>query len=76
MRVRVWTGERECSGKVSLYRGPLLLAYEPASVSPRQRVGTWQSFGAIHASRDKGAAFEYDFAGTGVKWFVWGFLCR
>jgi DUF1680 family protein len=70
MRVRVWTGERECAGKVSLYRGPLLLAYEPASMAPAwQRPGTWQSFGAIHASRDKGAAFEYDFIGTGVKWF-------
>jgi DUF1680 family protein len=29
MRLRAWAGEREAAGKVSLYRGPILLAYDP-----------------------------------------------
>ena len=29
MRLRAWAGEREAAGKVSLYRGPVLLAYDP-----------------------------------------------
>jgi len=28
MSIRTWIGEREAAGKVSLYRGPLLLAYD------------------------------------------------
>jgi uncharacterized protein len=28
MSIRAWAGERECAGKVALYRGPILLAYE------------------------------------------------
>src|SRR5262249_43943387 len=38
MGLRVWAGERECEGKASLFRGPLLLAYDPRfdSLDPRQ----------------------------------------
>ena len=33
MRLRVWIGERECEGKASIYRGPLLLAREQSPPS-------------------------------------------
>jgi DUF1680 family protein len=28
MSLRLWSGEKECAGKASIYRGPILLAYE------------------------------------------------
>jgi hypothetical protein len=29
LSTRLWVGERECDGTVSVYRGPILLAYDP-----------------------------------------------
>jgi DUF1680 family protein len=70
MRLRAWVGERECAGKVSLYRGPLLLAHDAGARAPRNmRPGAWKHLDRIFASREKGTAFEHDFAGDSIKWF-------
>jgi uncharacterized protein len=29
MSPHVWVGDRDCAGKVSIYRGPILLAFDP-----------------------------------------------
>jgi hypothetical protein len=29
MSLHLWAGERECAGRASLYRGPILLTYDP-----------------------------------------------
>jgi DUF1680 family protein len=29
LTAHIWAGERECAGRVSVYRGPILLAYDP-----------------------------------------------
>jgi DUF1680 family protein len=68
-RLRAWVGERECSDKVSFYRGPILLVLDRPKSAVRQRPGSWQHFGQLHASREKGSAFEYDFEGEGIRWF-------
>ncbi|MDB6153083.1 MAG: hypBA [Chthoniobacteraceae bacterium] len=69
MRLRAWSGERECAGKASLYRGPLLLAFEEPQNSASQRPGKWKAFGKLFASKEKGAVFEAGFEGEGIKWF-------
>jgi hypothetical protein len=69
LRLRAWIGERECAEKASFYRGPVLLVADQPKSKIRQRPGSWQHFGQLHASREKGAAFEYDFEGDGIRWF-------
>ena len=35
MSLHYWAGERECAGKTSIYRGPILLAYSPRTDQDR-----------------------------------------
>jgi hypothetical protein len=69
MTPRYWAGERECTGKVSLYHGPLLLAYEPPESQRLKFTPEWKHFGPLSAAKDAGAAVEWTFEGEGVKWF-------
>jgi hypothetical protein len=69
MTPHAWAGERECAGKVSLYRGPLLLAHEPPAAQGLNCTPHWKHFGELSAANEKGAAVEWTFEGEGVKWF-------
>ena len=69
MTPHAWTGERECAGNVSLYHGPLLLAYEPPAERRLKFTPQWKHFGPLSAAKDAGAVVEWSFEGEGVKWF-------
>lgn len=45
MGLRAWHGERECAGLTSVYRGPLLLAYDPRYNRERHRAPSGASDG-------------------------------
>lgn len=73
MSPHVWAGEQESAGRASVYRGPLLLAYEADDKTAARQTNflhfSWSQHGELHASREKGAALERRFEGDGIKWF-------
>ena len=73
MSLHYWTGQRECQGKTSIYRGPLLLVYELArkwpEPDPLARFSPgWKHLGQSSVSREIGAFFETCFDGTTITW--------
>jgi uncharacterized protein len=68
MSPRYWAGERECEGKTSVYRGPILLALDgPASAAP-EFSGAWNAFGPARSSKDPDARAIFEFEGDEVQW--------
>ncbi|MCW3097044.1 MAG: hypBA [Chthonomonadaceae bacterium] len=67
MSPHFWVGERECAGKTSIYRGPLLLVLETAkpalTYSPQ-----WKSYGEILAVNTLPSSVETTFDGSSVVW--------
>jgi len=68
MRLRAWVGERECAGKASLYRGPVLLACRVGKPPPMRFSPGWQQYGDLWAVNQVGAWVEHTFEGTAVRW--------
>ena len=65
MSPHYWAGEREYAGKASIYRGPILLAYNPdSSVFGK----AWKRFGESHCSKTIGATVNHEFVGDCIKW--------
>ena len=73
MTPHVWAGEQESAGHASIYRGPLLLAYEADATAAKRTTHflhySWSDMGETHASREKGATVERRFTGDSIKWF-------
>ena len=67
MSLHFWVGDRECTGRTSIYHGPLLLVQEtlqkPLSFSPQ-----WQHFGTMEAVNQTGTSVEAVFSGTTIQW--------
>lgn len=67
MSLHYWVGERELAGKVSTYRGPLLLARE--QTAPRATYSPeWNCDHIQWSTRKPGASMEYRFEGTELIW--------
>ena len=70
MSLHFWLGEKECKGRASIYRGPILLAL------PRKKINeyvtfdnNWQNLGVVFYGSDKaGAQFKYTFEGDSLVW--------
>ncbi|WP_442482894.1 beta-L-arabinofuranosidase domain-containing protein [Aeoliella sp. SH292] len=67
--LRYWAGERDLAGKTSVYRGPLLLAYESSVRGvPMFAEGQWRGAGSLWVTEKKGATVTFDFEGDSVEW--------
>jgi DUF1680 family protein len=67
MSPHFWVGERECAGKTSIYRGPLLLVLE----TPKTQMDytpQWKSYGEIIAVNTLPSSVETTFEGSSVVW--------
>ena len=70
MSLHYWVGERECAGKASIYRGPLLLVHETAGTkrSDIRFSPGWKHFGQMSATNAAGAFLELPFEGSSLVW--------
>jgi len=73
MSLHYWVGERECAGKTSIYRGPLLLVYELNRQwpSPHPNIhfsAGWKHLDHSSVTKEIGASLEASFEGTVVTW--------
>lgn len=70
MSLHYWAGEKECDGKMSIYHGPLLLAYnlpEHADKKPEYS-GKWTGWGSSWVTVQTGASVRCGFSGEYISW--------
>jgi len=69
MSLHYWAGERQCEGKTSIYRGPVLLTYTPTNI--RENITTswgWHLENLTYRHNRKGATITYTFEGDSIRW--------
>jgi hypothetical protein len=66
--LRYWVGERQCEGKTSIYRGPLLLAYEERSPSTLDYSEGWKASADLDVTDQAGSHAVFTFEGDAVEW--------
>jgi len=70
MSLHFWVGQNRFQGRSSIYRGPVLLAYNPKNDPENIHFSEhWKQFGRLYCSRDIGATLSYTFTGTTIRWF-------
>jgi len=73
MSLHYWAGENSYEGKTSIYRGPILLAYNPNPATSDENditlKGNWENaFDLYYTSKETGATLEYTFEGDSICW--------
>jgi len=69
MSLHFWVGQRECEGRTSIYKGPILLAYNPLfPPSFPSFNGNWGGDSSLRFSKDAGDTLRYTFEGDGIRW--------
>ena len=66
MSLHYWAGEREYEGKASIYRGPILLAYNTDSSEIFSKAWEWHVDN--HLSKEIGSTVDCEFVGDSIKW--------
>lgn len=65
-------GEKDCEGRTSIYRGPILLAYNPKNVPGKIALrGRWSRSELTHMllnTEEVGAEAEFTFVGNSIRW--------
>ena len=75
MSLHYWVGEKECDGKTSIYRGPVLLAHNPVEDTKKEIIfkGNWKQYKSRRYTDQPGALIEYTFEGDKVRWVGYRF---
>lgn len=68
MSYRFWVGQQQCAEKASVYRGPLLLAYEESHPTSITFSEGWGADADLRIASAAGEYVEFAFEGDSIEW--------